>query len=535
MADREYTDTTECSSRILLSAGTTVVIRIEIKAEPLQAPPVVLKVQVDGLRLVRAFRRIVQPESLFPQQVAVVGVQHRAVLHFKTAFSIGLEVAQGIDRTGEIPLRDNLQTDFHCTSGGNFVRHRHGLYRKGVFLLNSQVTVTGGKAAGRREAAARHRERENHIGTDSWPVYISMHKGDTLLKMRCTDEFTDRSTALPFYNDCKHAQQARITAVRRQLKEVCPPSLYNLTELQKEASCLYGLTAGQTGDIAQSLYEKKLISYPRTAGRHISRDVYDMLPAVMDKMLAWRDLRPYMHPTGPDTSRLPGHVIGDDDLMENPAITVTGVRPEGLDRQEMQVYTLIVGRMMEAFMPPCRVECTTVEAVCAARTFRMQACRILDKGWNAVFGRENAVLPQGFTMLELPALSIGDTLPVSACNLVRKKDLPANPFTDAELIGYMEAAGLGTPATRAGIIRTLIDRKYIRYSGRYIIPTRKGLYIYETVRGMGIANAALTSGWEARLARMERGELTPEVFLEEVADLTREVTDEIFRTCQPGE
>lgn len=381
--------------------------------------------------------------------------------------------------------------------------------------------------------SSRYRERENHIGTDSWPVYISMHKDNTLLKMRCTDEFTDRSMALPFYNDCKHAQQARITTVRRQLKELCPPSLYNLTELQKDASCLYGLTAGQTGDIAQSLYEKKLISYPRTASRHISRDVYDTLPAIMEKMLTWRDLRPYMHPTRPDTSCLPGHVIGDNDLMENPAITVTGDRPEGLDRQEMQVYTLIVGRMMEAFMPPCRVECTTVEAVCAARTFRMQACRILDKGWNSVFGRENAVLPQGFTMLELPTLSVGDTLPVSACNLVRKKDLPASPFTDAELIGYMEAAGLGTPATRAGIIRTLIDRKYIRYSGRYVIPTRKGLYIYETVRGMGIANAALTSGWEARLARMERGELTPELFLGEVAELTREVTDEIFRTCQP--
>lgn len=123
----------------------------------------------------------------------------------------------------------------------------------------------------------------------------------------------------------------------------------------------------------------------------------------------------------PDTSRLPGHIAGDDSFTEHPAITVTGVRPEGLGRQEMQVYTLIVGRMLEAFMPPCRVECTTVEAVCAARTFRMQACRILDKGWNTVFGRENAVLPQGFTMLELPALSVGDTLPVSACNLVRKR------------------------------------------------------------------------------------------------------------------
>lgn len=156
--------------------------------------------------------------------------------------------------------------------------------------------------------SSRYRERENHIGTDSWPVYISMHKGGTLLKMRCTDEFSDRDTAQMFYNDCKHEQQARVTAVRRQLVEVCPPGLYNLAELQKDASCLYGFTAGQTGDIAQSLYEKKLVSYPRTAGRHISRDVYDTLPAVMEKMLAWRDLRPYMHPMCPDTSRLPGHI-----------------------------------------------------------------------------------------------------------------------------------------------------------------------------------------------------------------------------------
>lgn len=165
----------------------------------------------------------------------------------------------------------------------------------------------------------------------------------------------------------------------------------------------------------------------------------------------------------------------------------------------------------------------------------MQTCRILDWGWHSVFKRKDAVLPQGFTWQELPALSVGDMLPISACNLVRKKDLPVSPFTDAELIDYMDTAGLGTPATRAGIIQTLIDRKYIRYSGRYIIPTRKGLYIYETVRGTGIADAALTSGWEARLARMERGELASETFLGEVAELTREVTDEIFRACKPGE
>ena len=379
--------------------------------------------------------------------------------------------------------------------------------------------------------SSRYRERENHIGADSWPVYISMHKDGTLLKMRCTDEFSDRETALMFYNDCKYAKQARITSVHRQQKEVSPPAPYNLTGLQKDASCLYGLTAGQTADIAQGLYEKKLISYPRTDGHHIAREVYDTLPAVMEKVLPWSGIRPGARLT--DTMLLPEQLSGNDSLAEHPAITVTGVRPEGLGRQEMQVYTLIAGRLLEAFMPPCRVECTTVEAVCAARTFRIRTCRILDKGWHAVFERGNAILPQGFTWQELPALSAGDTLPVSACNLVRRKDLPASPFTDAELIEYMDTAGLGTPATRAGIIQTLIERKYIRYSGRYIIPTRKGLFIYETIRGTGIADAALTTGWEARLARMERGKLTQNVFLREVADLAQKVTDEIFQACKP--
>lgn len=379
--------------------------------------------------------------------------------------------------------------------------------------------------------SSRYRERENHIGADSWPVYISMHKDGTLLKMRCTDEFSDRETALMFYNDCKYAKQARITSVHRQQKEVSPPAPYNLAGLQKDASCLYGLTAGQTADIAQGLYEKKLISYPRTDGHHIAREVYDTLPAVMEKVLPWSGIRLGARLT--DTMLLPEQLSGNDSLAEHPAITVTGVRPEGLGRQEMQVYTLIAGRLLEAFMPPCRVECTTVEAVCAARTFRIRTCRILDKGWHAVFERGNAILPQGFTWQELPALSAGDTLPVSACNLVRRKDLPASPFTDAELIEYMDTAGLGTPATRAGIIQTLIERKYIRYSGRYIIPTRKGLFIYETIRGTGIADAALTTGWEARLARMERGKLTQNVFLREVADLAQKVTDEIFQACKP--
>lgn len=253
----------------------------------------------------------------------------------------------------------------------------------------------------------------------------------------------------------------------------------------------------------------------------------------MEKMLAWKELRPYMNSVGIDIAHLPERVIGEECLTEHPAIIITGICPERLERLEMQVYTLIIGRMLEAFMPSCRMEYTTVEAVCAARKFGMLSCRILEKGWHAIFEREGDAVPQGCTHLALPEIQAGETLSVAACNLVHKKDLPASPFTDAELIEYMDTAGLGTVATRSNIIQTLINRKYIRYSRHHIIPTRKGLYIYETVRGMKIANAALTSGWEARLARMERGKLLLEVFLADAKRLSKEVTDEIFRTYKP--
>ena len=398
-----------------------------------------------------------------------------------------------------------------------------------------QATGTGNNSLGRVQTpvlaaiSSRYRERENHIATDTFPVFISLCKNNTLLKMRCTEEFTDREAAARLYSDCKLAGHARVTAVSRQIREIEPPALYNLTELQKDANRYYGLTAGQTHDIAQSLYEKKLISYPRTAGRHISRDVYDTLPAIMEKALVWKELRPYVKSMGIDLTRLPEHVIDDDRLTEHPAIIITGVCPEKLDNTEMQVFMLVIGRMLETFMPPCRIEYTTVNAVCATGIFRMQASRILEKGWHASFEHENAAMPEGYTPSAWFEVQAGEMFPVAACNLVHKKALPVSPFTDAELIDYMDTAGLGTVATRSNIIQTLIDRKYIRYSGRYIIPTRKGLYIYETVRGMKIANASLTSGWEAMLAHIERGQLAPKAFLDGAKKLAKEITDDIFR------
>lgn len=122
-----------------------------------------------------------------------------------------------------------------------------------------------------------------------------------------------------------------------------------------------------------------------------------------------------------------------------------------------------------------------------------------------------------------------EILPVAGCSLIHKKSLPVFPYTDEELVDYMDKAGLGTVSTRTNILRTLLERKYIRYSGKYVVPTPKGLFLYETVRGMKVAYASLTSGWETELARIERGELSQEKFLDGVLETVNEVTGEIFR------
>ena len=401
-----------------------------------------------------------------------------------------------------------------------------------------QATGTGNNSLGRVQTpvlaaiSSRYRERENHIATDTFPVFISLCKNNTLLKMRCTEEFTDREAAARLYSDCKLAGHARVTAVSRQIREIEPPALYNLTELQKDANNYYGMTAGKSLEIAQRLYEKKLISYPRTAGRFLPRDVYDKLPRIMEKILNRKEFRPYVRSMGINIFDLPDKVVDEGQAAEHHAIIITDTYPEGLNREEMQLYMMIIGRMLEAFMPACRAEYTTVDAVCAARNFRCHACRIIEKGWFGIFERESVIAGREYGLSPIPQLENGETAAVTGCSLIHRKDLPVSAYTDAELITYMDTAGLGTPATRTGILQTLIDRKYVRYSGKYIIPTRKGLYIYETVRNMKIAGTALTSGWEAQLARMERGKLTQEEFMKGVLKLSGEVTEDIFRKCE---
>lgn len=380
--------------------------------------------------------------------------------------------------------------------------------------------------------SGRYRERENHIPADSWPVFVSLCKNGKIIKMRHVEDFCNRRDALELYEDCKAAGYARITAVNSRTEEITAPALYNLTGLQKDANRYHNLTAIRVQEITQSLYEKKLISCPRTSSRLLPEDVYGMLPPVMEKLLSGKEFRQYAGMI--DLAARKG-VTGNQDTAEHHAIVITGIQPGELDREERLVYTLVVGRMLETFMPLCKVEYTTVEAVCAARKFRIRTYRILEAGWLGIFHRERLVAEDNDLCPVSPELFREEKLPVTGCSLIHRKSLPAAPYTDEELADYMDKTGLGTASTRTNIIRTLLERKYIRYSGKYIIPTPKGLLLYETVRGMKVADASLTSGWEAELARIERGELTQKEFLDGVLETVNEVTGEIFRKLSEDE
>ena len=380
--------------------------------------------------------------------------------------------------------------------------------------------------------SGRYRERENHIPADCWSEFVSLCKNGKIIKMRHVEDFCNRRDALELYEDCKAAGYARITAVSSRTEEITAPALYNLTGLQKDANRYHNLTAIRVQEITQSLYEKKLISCPRTSSRLLPGDVYDMLPPVMEKLLSGKEFRQYAGMI--DLAARKG-VTGNQDTAEHHAIVITGIQPGELDREERLVYTLVVGRMLETFMPPCKVEYTTVEAVCAARKFRIRTYRILETGWLGIFQRERLVAEDNDLCPVPPELFREEKLQVTGCSLIHRKSLPAAPYTDEELADYMDKTGLGTASTRTNIIRTLLERKYIRYSGKYIIPPPKGLLLYETVRGMKVADASLTSGWEAELARIEQGELTQKEFLDGVLETVNEVTGEIFRKLSEDE
>ena len=368
-----------------------------------------------------------------------------------------------------------------------------------------------------------------------WQLHIAVDgNNDGTVKLSSSGKWKEKEPATALYNKVKEAGTAAVTKAERKEKTEDTPLLYDLTTLQKEANARHGFTAEQTLEIAQKLYEKKLVTYPRTGSRYIPDDVFAEIPkllAFIGAMPEWKGK--VQVKAGPTRRSVDGGKVTD-----HHALLVTGEKPLFLSKEDNTVYQMIAGRMIEAFSEKCVKDTTAVTAECAGAEFMVKGSIIRQAGWRAVHGEEDK------EEISIPDWQEGDTLTLKGCSITEGKTKPKPLHTEATLLSAMETAGkeveddtlrqalkdcgIGTPATRAAIIETLFKRGYMERCKKSLVPTEKGLALYSVVKTMRIADVALTGEWEKELARIERGELPADTFRKEIETYTREITSELL-------
>jgi DNA topoisomerase-3 len=325
-----------------------------------------------------------------------------------------------------------------------------------------------------------------------------------------------------------------------------PPLPYDLTALQKEANSRHGYSADKTLSTAQALYEKKLITYPRTGSRYISADVAEEIPALIDDIARYPRFAEYA--AGMDTATLNLRCVDGTKVTDHHALLPTGNLPGELSAEERTIYEMVAGRMLEAFSPVCRKETTAVAMNCAGMEFSARSNVILSAGWQAVFRHADEDKEEDATIL--PALAEGDILPVKGCDVLEKQTKPRPIHTESSLLAAMETAGrdlsdeeereamkesgIGTPATRAAIIETLFAREYIRRDKKSLIPTDKGLAVYGVVKDKKIADVAMTGSWELALSKIAAGEMDAFTFRQGIEVYASQITKELLSATIAG-
>ena len=381
----------------------------------------------------------------------------------------------------------------------------------------------------------RYRENRRFTPEAFWQLHIAVDgNNDGTVNLSSSEKWKEKEPATALYNKVKEIGAATVTKAERKEKTEDTPLLYDLTTLQKEANAKHGFTAEQTLEIAQKLYEKKLITYPRTGSRYIPEDVFAEIPKLLAFIGALPEWKGKVQAKVQPTRR---NVDGSK-VTDHHALLVTGEKPLFLSKEDNTVYQMIAGRMIEAFSEKCVKDTTAVTAECAGVEFIVKGSVIRQAGWRAVYGEEDK------EEISIPDWQEGDTLTLKGCSITEGKTKPKPLHTEATLLSAMETAGkeieddalrqalkdcgIGTPATRAAIIETLFKRGYMERCKKSLVPTEKGLALYSVVKTMRIADVALTGEWEKELARIERGELSAETFRKEIEAYTREITSELL-------
>ena len=350
-----------------------------------------------------------------------------------------------------------------------------------------------------------------------------------------SERFKEKTDAESCRKACQEAETATVCKVERREKSEKSPALYDLTTLQREANRLFGFTAQQTLDYTQSLYEKKLVTYPRTDSRYLSEDMAVSLPGLAENSALAFGVQP---PAAVHASA----VINGKKVTDHHALLPTASMAKAdlaaLPAGEQSVLRMIVARLLAAVSEPHRYAETAVELSCAGTVFSAKGKEILDDGWKEV---ERQLLPKEEKAVKvLPPLAEGEALPIEKTEIKEGKTSPPKHFTEDLLLQAMEAAsaddfpedaerkGIGTSATRAAIIEKLVLKGFLERKGsgkvKTLIPTEKGKALI-TVTPEQLQSPAMTADWEEKLSEVEHGEYAPETFMDEISGMIMELVN----------
>ena len=403
--------------------------------------------------------------------------------------------------------------------------------RKGGYSLGRVQTPTLAMVC------RRYIENRDFSSVPYWKLSVLTEKEGLSLKAIGCKDYENEASAQTALTALRSQSQLTVETVTRKVTHTAPPLLYDLTALQKNANRRHGFSADKTLSIAQSLYEKKITTYPRTGSRYISEDVFEEIPTLLRK-------------TGiPLSNPLNRHSVDNAKVTDHHAIIPTGETPSGLSADEATIYQMVVNRFVEAFSPDSEEERMQVRFTDGTNTFTWKAYQQISLGWKAVQkdktneaekkedGNEQA-------LSSLPNLAQGEVLTLLNAEITEHKTKPKPLYTEAALLSAMENAGkevedaeskkamaecgIGTPATRANIIEMLILRDYIRRDKKAIIPTEKGLAVYEIVKDKKIANAEMTGSWELALAAIEAGKMPSDKFSQGINSYVSTICEELL-------
>jgi len=391
---------------------------------------------------------------------------------------------------------------------------------------------------------ARYLENKNFVPQTFYQIAIQLDKDGQLFRAMSVANFKTQQEAQVVFDKIEDVASGftnggNITAVEAKPRKEPPPLLHDLSSLQQEGNKKNGFTADQTLNLLQNLYESKLVSYPRTGSRYIGDDVFATVPQLISTLTD--------HPNFGNqanflqTATLNKRSVNAKKVTDHHAVLITGVKPYNLSKDHQAIYDMVAGRMLEAFHQECIKEITKI-TIESGSVFIANGTVIRSAGWRSVFNdveedkkdEENPALPK---------VTVGELLPIVNKALLEKQTKPKPLYNEASLLKALETSGkeiedeelryamkdsgLGTPATRAAIIETLLTREYIVREKRNLVPTPKGLAVYDVVKDKMIAQAELTGQWEKRLEEIRSGASVTD-FKTEIEDYTKTITQELL-------